>query len=134
MRHVDDDPDLGDVVAVHLEQPHGNLSVCTERSAADGLERLSEHTFDCVVSDHDMPGMGWLGFLKVVREEYDELPFILFTGKGSEEVASDAISAGVTDYLQKGMGTDQYAVLAPRPDVPEAHGPRPHQPGRSFST
>jgi len=112
--HVDDDPDLGDLVAVHLERTHGNLSVCTERSAAAGLERLSEHTFDCVVSDHDMPGMGGLEFLKVVREEYEELPFILFTGKGNEEIASDAISAGVTEYLQKGMGTDQYAVLANR--------------------
>ncbi|MDQ2072908.1 PAS domain S-box protein [Haloarcula sp. H-GB4] len=112
--HVDDDPDLGDLVAVHLEQTHSNLAVCTERSAADGLERLSEHTFDCVVSDHDMPGMDGLEFLKVVREEYEELPFILFTGKGNEEIASDAISAGVTEYLQKGMGTDQYAVLANR--------------------
>ena len=112
--YVDDDPDLGDLVAVHLEQTHGDLSVCTERSAADGLERLSERTFDCVVSDHDMPGMDGLEFLKVVREEYEELPFILFTGKGNEEIASDAISAGVTEYLQKGMGTDQYAVLANR--------------------
>ncbi|EMA32709.1 PAS domain S-box protein [Haloarcula japonica] len=112
--HVDDDPDLGDLVAVHLEQTHGDISVCTERSAADGLERLSEQAFDCVVSDHDMPGMDGLEFLKVVREEYEELPFILFTGKGNEEIASDAISAGVTEYLQKGVGTDQYAVLANR--------------------
>jgi PAS domain S-box-containing protein len=112
--HVDDDPDLGDLVAVHLEQTHDDISVCTERSAADGLERLSEHAFDCVVSDHDMPGMNGLEFLKVVREEYAELPFILFTGKGNEEIASDAISAGVTEYLQKGMGTDQYTLLANR--------------------
>ena len=39
---------------------------------------------------------------------------MLFTGKGSEEIASDAISAGVTDYLQKESGTDQYAILANR--------------------
>ncbi|MHC3378384.1 PAS domain-containing sensor histidine kinase [Haloarcula sp. H-GB5] len=112
--HVDDDPDLGDLVAVHLEQTHSDISVCTERSATDGLERLSEQAFDCVVSDHDMPGMDGLEFLKVVRKEYEELPFILFTGKGNEEIASDAISAGVTEYLQKGVGTDQYAVLANR--------------------
>jgi len=112
--HVDDDPDLGDLVAVHLEQTHGDLSVCTEQNAADGLDRLSEHAFDCVVSDHDMSGMDGLEFLKAVREEYEELPFILFTGKGNEEIASDAISAGVTEYLQKGVGTEQYAVLANR--------------------
>ncbi|MFW5938625.1 MAG: PAS domain S-box protein, partial [Halanaeroarchaeum sp.] len=41
-------------------------------------------------------------------------PFILFTGKGSEDVASDAIAAGVTDYLQKERGSGQYTVLANR--------------------
>jgi PAS domain S-box-containing protein len=60
-----------------------------------------------------MPGMTGLEFLREVREEYHDLPFILFTGRGSEEVASDAISMGVTDYLQKG-GTEQYELLANR--------------------
>lgn len=53
-----------------------------------------------------------LAFLNTVRAEYPDLPFILFTGKGSEEIASDAISEGVSDYLQKGHGTDAYGVLA----------------------
>jgi PAS domain S-box-containing protein len=61
-----------------------------------------------------MPGENGIEFLEAVREEYPDLPFILYTGKGSEEVASDAISSGVTDYLQKGSGTDQYTVLANR--------------------
>ncbi|WP_423999496.1 PAS domain S-box protein [Haloarcula salina] len=112
--HVDDDPDLGDLVALHLERVHEDLTVYTERRAVDGLERLSAEPFDCVVSDHDMPGMGGLEFLRAVRDDHGDLPFILFTGKGNEEIASDAISAGVTEYLQKGIGTDQYTVLANR--------------------
>jgi PAS domain S-box-containing protein len=61
-----------------------------------------------------MPGMNGIEFLRVIRADYPNLPFILYTGKGSEEVASEAISAGVTDYLQKEGGTDQYAILANR--------------------
>jgi PAS domain S-box-containing protein len=61
-----------------------------------------------------MPGTDGIEFLQAVRRDYPTLPFILFTGRGSEEVASEAISAGVTDYLQKETGTDQYAVLANR--------------------
>ena len=112
--HVDDEPELADVAAMHLERVDENITVVTETSAPDGLERLRTTPIDCVVSDHDMAEMNGLEFLKAVREEYPELPFILFTGKGNEEIASDAISAGVTEYLQKDVGTDQYTVLANR--------------------
>jgi PAS domain S-box-containing protein len=112
--HVDDESAFTDVAAMHLERVDEGITVTAESSARDGLERLRTSTFDCVVSDHDMPGMNGLEFLKAVREEFPELPFILFTGKGNEEIASDAISAGVTEYLQKDVGTDQYAVLANR--------------------
>ena len=61
-----------------------------------------------------MPGTDGIGFLSAVRESHPDLPFVLFTGKGSEDIASDAISAGVTDYLRKGSGTDQHELLANR--------------------
>ena len=58
--------------------------------------------------------MDGLEFLERVREGHLELPFLLFTGRGSEEIAGRAISAGVSDYLQKGTGSDQLTVLANR--------------------
>jgi len=112
--HVDDEPDFADLTATFLEREDDRFAVETATSASDGKEELEQNEFDCVVSDYDMPGQNGIEFLKSVREYYPELPFILFTGKGSEEVASDAISAGVTDYLQKEGGTDQYTVLANR--------------------
>jgi PAS domain S-box-containing protein len=112
--HVDDDPAFADLAADILERQRASLVVETATSAAEGLEVLADGTVDCVVSDYDMPGQNGIEFLETVREEYPDLPFILFTGKGSEEVAGEAISAGVTDYLQKDGGTDQYALLANR--------------------
>jgi len=61
-----------------------------------------------------MPGKNGIEFLKSVRSKWSELPFILYTGKGSEEVASDAISAGATDYIQKESGADHYTLLSNR--------------------
>ena len=113
--HVDDDPDFLEVASTFLERADEDLTVTTEASAAAGLERLAgTERFDCVVSDYDMPGTNGLDFLERVRERHPDLPFVLFTGKGSEEIASEAISAGVTDYLQKETGTEQYTVLANR--------------------
>ena len=111
--HVDDDPDFVDLAATFLEREAERFTVETATSVADGLEVLEEG-FDGIVSDYDMPNTDGLEFLERVRETHPDLPFVLFTGQGSEEIASEAISAGVTDYLQKGGGTDQYTVLANR--------------------
>lgn len=112
--HVDDEPSFTDLAATFMQRENDRFTVETATSASEGLDRLNEESFDCVVSDYDMPAQNGIDFLKAVRETHTNLPFILFTGKGSEEIASDAISAGVTDYLQKGTGTSQYTVLANR--------------------
>jgi len=112
--HVDDNSAFTSLVVDMLENEDERFNVETTLSASEGLDRLSESDIDCIVSDYNMPGMDGIEFLKTVREEYPKIPFILFTGKGSEAVASEAISTGVTDYLQKPGGTEQYELLANR--------------------
>jgi PAS domain S-box-containing protein len=112
--HVDDDPEFVDLAATFLEREDERLVVETATSVDEALDLLGEIGVDCVVSDYDMPGQDGIEFLETVREARSDLPFLLFTGRGSEGIASRAISAGVTEYLQKGRGTDQYAVLANR--------------------
>jgi len=112
--HVDDDPEFVGLTASSLEQEDDRFDVETAADAEAGRDRIDGSTFDCVVSGYDISGTNGIEFLRAVRAEHRTLPFILFTGKGSEEVASDAISAGVTDYLEKGAGTERYELLANR--------------------
>lgn len=112
--HVDDEPDFAEMTADFLKREDDRFTSEIATSASEGFEYLSHDDFDCIISDYDMPGQNGIEFLRSVRKEAPDLPFVLFTGKGSEEVASEAISEGVTDYLQKKSGTDQYVVLANR--------------------
>lgn len=112
--YVDDDESLAETTATWLERENDALVVTTATSAEAGVAHLDERSVDCIVSDYDVPGSDGLEFLRQVRGRYPDLPFILYTGQGSEEIASEAISAGVTDYLKRETSTEQYAILAKR--------------------
>lgn len=112
--HIEDEPDFADLVSTFLQREREQFEIITKTDPQEGLETAIEEDIECVVSDYDMPGLTGLDVLNEVREDCPNLPFILFTGKGSEEIASEAITAGVTEYLQKRGGTDQYTVLANR--------------------
>jgi signal transduction histidine kinase/DNA-binding response OmpR family regulator len=111
--HVEDNDFFARVASGVLADDYG-MDVHTVDNAEAALDRLGAGQFDCVVSDYQMPGMDGLELLDAVRESRPEMPFILLTGGGSEQIASKAISAGVTDYLKKGDDKEQFAVLANR--------------------
>jgi len=98
---VDDEPALREVAAEFLRS-EDDLMVTTARSAHEALRLLGEQTFDVLVSDHQMPGADGIELLKRVRAEDRDIQFILFTGKGREEVAMDALNHGANAYRQKG--------------------------------
>lgn len=122
---VDDDPDFLDLVEIFVGDRHAELTVETATSAAAVPDRLADDGIDCIVSDYRMPGMDGLDLLAAVRERLPDLPFILFTGKGGEEIAAEAVSAGVTDYIRKSTDPDQFGLLANRVrNVVERHRAR----------
>jgi PAS domain S-box-containing protein len=99
--YVDDEPMLLELAKLFLEQT-GDFRVDTVTSAAAALDILSSTHYDCIISDYQMPGMDGLIFLKTVRSRGNTVPFIIFTGKGREEVVIEALNSGADFYLQKG--------------------------------
>ncbi len=112
--HVDDDGEFAALTTELLERQSDRIGVVSAATGDEALDLLERESIDCVVSDYEMGETDGLELLAAIRERHDGLPFILFTGRGSEEIASEAISAGVTDYIRKGRGTDQFALLANR--------------------
>ncbi len=99
--YVDDEPALLELCKMFLEES-GELSVETIDSASAALVLLKKEPFDVIVSDYLMPGMDGIRFLAEVRAHVGNIPFILFTGKGREEIVIKAIENGADFYLQKG--------------------------------
>jgi PAS domain S-box-containing protein len=99
--YVDDEPTLLEIAQYFLQQG-GEFSVETSTSALKVLETPALPLYDIIISDYQMPDMDGIVFLKTIRERFGDLPFILFTGKGREEVVIDAINHGVDFYIQKG--------------------------------
>jgi PAS domain S-box-containing protein len=99
--YVDDEADLLTLGKAFLEMS-GEITVDTLDSAEAAQERLSAVRYDAVISDYQMPEVNGIEFLKRLRSQGSSIPFILFTGRGREEVVIQALNAGATFYLQKG--------------------------------
>lgn len=110
---IDDSPEMVELTAEYLARELGDASISTKTDPAAADEAIRDGHFDCVISDYDMPELDGLELLRRLRTDGIDVPFILFTSKGSESVAAEAISDGVDEYLQKG-GPDRYLVLANR--------------------
>lgn len=98
--YVDDEPVLLKVSKEYLES-YGFI-VDTAITGVAALDKISQNFYDAVIADYQMPGMNGIDLLKHIRRKNPDIPYILFTGKGQEEVVIEAIESGADFYVQKG--------------------------------
>ncbi|MDW5564213.1 MAG: PAS domain S-box protein [Methanomassiliicoccus sp.] len=99
--HIDDEKNLLDQSKSFLELSE-ELQVDIAISVGMAEERLSSAKYDIIISDYQMPETNGIEFLKRLRAQGIRIPFILFTGKGREEVVIEALNEGADFYIQKG--------------------------------
>lgn len=109
--YVDDDVYLHEPFKIFLELT-GGMSVTAVSSPLKAISLLDGAAYDAIVSDYQMPEMDGITFLKTIRGRGNDLPFVLFTGRGREEVVIEALNEGADHYLQKGGDPQsQFAML-----------------------
>ena len=110
--HVDDDANFLSVAKQCLEM-QADIEVESFQSVDEALPALKNRKFDVIVSDYQMHGKDGLEFLDEIKVLEITAPFILFTGKGRDEVAVKALNSGAFRYLDKrGDPEAVYAELA----------------------
>jgi len=110
--YVDDEAEFLKLTRELLEM-EGEFQIETALSVQEAFEKLNEKKFDAIVSDYMMPEKDGLALLKELREKGNNIPFIVFTGKGTEEVAKEALNLGADHYINKtGEPETVYSELA----------------------
>ena len=110
--YVDDEESLLELGKIFLER-NGQFAVDIITSASEALTLIGQKPYDAIISDYQMPEMDGIELLKHVRASGKTIPFILFTGRGREEVVIQALNEGADFYLQKGGSSlAQFTELA----------------------
>jgi len=96
---IDDEESILNLVAIILgKQGH---TVVKAGCALQGLELVASLSPQLVILDYMMPGMDGLETLIKIRTDFPDTYVIMFTGKGSEEIAVELMKAGASDYVLK---------------------------------
>jgi PAS domain S-box-containing protein len=98
--HVDDDASFLEV-SKEILSLENNFEIDTAESAEEAYRKMSYTSYDAIVSDYQMPKKNGLDFLMELRAQKVEIPFILLTGKGREEIAIKALNLGADGYVNK---------------------------------
>ena len=110
--HVDDCFEDRDIIGLRLQRREHEFQIDGVASVAEAFEALKLQSYDCILSDYQMPETNGLEFLHALRQGGDKTPFILVTGQGNEEVAAQALREGADDYYTKDEGLAHYDRLA----------------------
>jgi PAS domain S-box-containing protein len=111
--HVDDDSSMLEISKQIMMDMDCNLEFDSACCVDEAIKKLSTGEYDVVISDYEMPQKNGLEFLKELRDKNNQIPFILFTGRGREDVAVKALNLGADNYINKnGSPETVYCELA----------------------
>jgi PAS domain S-box-containing protein len=103
---IDDGKDIRDFVVNYVLVPNG-FDVLVARDGSEGLQKALREAPDFIIVDMQMPHMSGLAVLQALTERGKDIPSILVTAHGSEELAVDAFRAGARDYIIKPFEADE---------------------------
>ncbi len=96
---IDDDEEMRSLLKDFFEGE--GFETDSANSGAEAMRRLSENHFDLVITDIRMPGLTGLDILPRIRRLKPEVPIVVMTAHGSDDVRRRSLERGATIYLEK---------------------------------
>jgi len=98
---IDDNPH-DRLLAIHaLEREFANLQIQQIARPHELEQALSAGEFDLVITDYELRWSDGLTVLRQMKSRYPEIPVVMFTNSGSQEIAVEAMKSGLDDYVIK---------------------------------
>ena len=105
---VEDDPQLGDGLTVGLRQAGFAVDWLRDGRSAD--QALQSETFDLIVLDLGLPGLGGMTVLQRARQRGQNLPILILTARDATGSKIEGLDAGADDYLVKPIDIDELSA------------------------
>jgi len=112
--YVNSDPAFAELVQTKLQQTSTEIDCIPADGIDETLHNLGADQIDCIVTAYSIEDSDGIGLTELIRQQNDDIPIILFTGQGSEKIASEATRAGVSDYIPVRSERDNFTLLAAR--------------------
>ncbi len=106
---IEDDEGLLYLLRQALE--NARFLVTEALSGVQGLHLLQEGSFDVILIDHEMPMMTGIEVIRQIQALHYDVPIIMLTGAGNEEIAVQALRSGASDYLVKDTSLGYLKIL-----------------------
>jgi two-component system, chemotaxis family, chemotaxis protein CheY len=103
---VDDSGTMRKIIARSLHAV-GVSDIVEGADGQQGLELFSQHSFDVVLSEWNMPHMTGLELLKAIRGQNSKVPFIMITAEAEKARVLEAVQAGASGYVVKPFDAEQ---------------------------
>lgn len=96
---IDDDRNILELTSLILSK--NGFQPYTATRAQEGFELIARHSPSLVLLDYMMPEMDGLSALQWIKSHFPDTYVVMFTGKGSEEVAVELMKSGASEYILK---------------------------------
>lgn len=98
---LDDEVDMAHTISDMLEFVIDKLETRVAHNASDAMKLVSDHQFDCIISDIQLPGIDGLSFIRQLRELGYDIPIVLTSGHSDVELRNLAKEVGVSYFISK---------------------------------
>jgi len=99
--HLEDDPHDAELIQATLAAELTPCDLIVVDTRKDFLNTIDKDTFDLILADYSLPQFDGISALEIVKTKYPDIPFIFVTGALGEELATETLKRGATDYVLK---------------------------------